>query len=125
MKNMIEANLSSSEQPGTNKPVPMKKTTMSVPEMRELLGLKKTESYWLVHRGFFKTKIIGGQMRVDLESFEEWYRNQVKHKKINGENPGAELIKTSYSFQDAANLLGIHSATLYEIWKKRTWKQLL
>ena len=82
MKNMIEANLSSSEQPGTNKPVPMKKTTMSVPEMRELLGLKKTESYWLVHRGFFKTKIIGGQMRVDLESFEEWYRNQVKHKKI-------------------------------------------
>lgn len=41
MKNMIEANLSSSEQPGTNKPVPMKKTTMSVPEMRELLGLKK------------------------------------------------------------------------------------
>ena len=118
MKNMIEANLSSSEQPGTNKPVPMKKTTMSVPEMRELLGLKKTESYWLVHRGFFKTKIIGGQMRVDLESFEEWYRNQVKHKKINGENPGAELIKTSYSFQDAANLLGIHSATLYEIWKK-------
>ena len=71
MKNMIEANLSSSEQPGTNKPVPMKKTTMSVPEMRELLGLKKTESYWLVHRGFFKTKIIGGQMRVDLAQFRE------------------------------------------------------
>lgn len=32
--------------------------TMSVPEMRKLLGLKKTESYWLVHRNFFKTEIL-------------------------------------------------------------------
>ena len=33
-----------------------KKKTMSVPEMRKLLGVKKTESYWLVHRNFFKTE---------------------------------------------------------------------
>ena len=46
--------------------------TMSVPEMRKLLGLKKTESYWLVHRNFVKTEMIRGQMRVDLESFERW-----------------------------------------------------
>lgn len=32
---------------------PRLKNTMSVPEMRRLLGLKKTESYWLVHRNFF------------------------------------------------------------------------
>ncbi|EEC55725.1 hypothetical protein BACPEC_02222 [[Bacteroides] pectinophilus ATCC 43243] len=31
-----------------------KKKTMSVPEMRKLLGIKKTESYWLVHRNFFQ-----------------------------------------------------------------------
>ena len=31
------------------------KKTMSVPEMRRLLGLKKTDSYWLVHRNFFQT----------------------------------------------------------------------
>ena len=96
---------------------PRLKNTMSVPEMRRLLGLKKTESYWLVHRNFFETKIIDGKMRVDLESFEKWYANQVKHKKVNGEEPGAELMKTSYSFQDAANLLGIHSSNLYEIWR--------
>lgn len=94
-----------------------KKKTMSVPEMRELLGLKKTESYWLVHKNFFKTEIINGQMRVDMESFEKWYANQVKHKKVNGEDPGAELTKKSYSFRDAANLLGIHTANLYEIWR--------
>jgi hypothetical protein len=28
--------------------------TMSVPEMRRLLGIKKTESYWLVHRKFLR-----------------------------------------------------------------------
>lgn len=93
------------------------KNTMSVSEMRRLLGLKKTESYWLVHRDFFETKIIDGKMRVDIASFEKWYANQVKHKKVNGEEPGLELAKTSYSFKDAANLLGIHDANLYEIWR--------
>ena len=97
---------------------PKLKNTMSVPEMRRLLGLKKTESYWLVHRNFFETRIIDGRMRGDLESFEKWYANQVKHKKVNGEEPGAELLKTSYSFMDAANLLGIHNSNLYEIWRR-------
>lgn len=50
------------------------KKTMSVPEMRRLLGLKKTDSYWLVHRNFFQTYIVNGQMRVDIASF-------IKHSK--------------------------------------------
>ena len=33
-----------------------KKKTMSVPEMRKLLGIKKTESYWLVHRNFLRRR---------------------------------------------------------------------
>ena len=103
---------------------PALQKTMSVPEMRKLLGLKKTESYWLVHRNFFKTEIIGGVMRIDIESFEKWYANQVKHKKVNGEAPGKELKKTSYSFQEAANLLGVNNANLYEIWKKENRKTI-
>ena len=103
---------------------PALQKTMSVPEMRKLLGLKKTEGYWLVHREFFKTEIIGGIMRVDIESFEKWYANQVKHKKVNGEEPGRELIKSLYSFQDAANLLGVNNACLYEIWKKEERKTI-
>lgn len=103
---------------------PTLQKTMSVPEMRKLLGLKKTESYWLVHRNFFKTEIIGGVMRIDIESFEKWYANQVKHKKVNGEAPGKELKKTSYSFQEAANLLGVNNANLYEIWKKENRKTI-
>lgn len=103
---------------------PALQKTMSVPEMRKLLGLKKTESYWLVHRNFFKTEIIGGVMRVDIESFEKWYANQVKHKKVNGEAPGRELTKTSYSFQEVANLLGVNNANLYEIWKREKRKTI-
>ena len=103
---------------------PALQKTMSVPEMRKLLGLKKTESYWLVHRNFFKTEIIGGVMRIDIESFEKWYANQVKHKKVNGEAPGRELTKTSYSFQEAANLLGVNNANLYEIWKREKRKTI-
>ena len=62
--------------------------------------------------------MISGQMRVDLESFERWYANQVKHKKVNGEEPGIELKKTSYSFREAANLLGVHDADIYVAWKE-------
>ena len=68
-----------------------RRSTMSVPEMRKLLGLKKTDSYWLVHKNFFKTEVIGGMMRIDLVSFEKWYANQVKYKKVDGEEPGKEL----------------------------------
>ena len=103
---------------------PALQKTMSVPEMRKLLGLKKTEGYCLVHREFFKTEIIGRMMHVDIESFEKWYANQVKHKKVDGEEPGRELIKGSYSFQDAANLLGVNNACLYEIWKKEERKTI-
>ena len=88
---------------------------MSVPEMRKLLGLKKTDSYWLVHKNFFKTEVIGGMMRIDLVSFEKWYANQVKYKKVDGEEPGKELREKSYSFKEAANILGIHDCDLYDI----------
>ena len=67
-----------------------KKKWMSVSEMGELLGLKKTDRYWLVHKNFFETKEIAGKMRVNIESFEKWYANQIKYHKVNGEEPGAE-----------------------------------
>ena len=104
---------------------PKLKNTMSVPEMRKLLGLKKTASYWLVHKNYFETKLIDGKMRVDLESFEKWYANQVKHKKVNGEVPGQELMKTSYSFMDVANLLGIRDSSVYAVWKEENLETII
>ena len=41
----------------------MGKTSISVPEMRRLLGMKKVEAYWLVKQGRFKVILVGGKMR--------------------------------------------------------------
>lgn len=95
------------------------KRTMSVPEMRKLLGVKKTESYWLVHKNYFKTELINGTMRVDIASFEKWYANQTKHKKVTGEKPGAQLCVASYSFRDVANMLGEYDGTIYDLWNRK------
>ena len=45
------------------------------------------------------------------------YANQVKYKKVGGEEPGKELREKSYSFKEAANILGIHDCDLYDVWK--------
>ena len=58
------------------------KTTMSVPEMRRMLGLGKTDSYWLVHKKYFETIMVQGKMRVVIESFEKWYASQTHYKKV-------------------------------------------
>lgn len=93
---------------------PPEKKYMSVPEMGRLLGLKKTDRYWLVHKNFFKTEVIAGKMRVELESFEKWYANQVKYRKITGEEPGLELKQKSYSARDIAEMLQISEYLVYD-----------
>ena len=91
-----------------------KKTTMSVTEMRKMLGLGKTDSYWLVHKNCFETVLVNGKMRINIESFEKWYANQVKHKKINGPPPGEKLKERSYSPQELAELLQVDDSEVYE-----------
>ena len=87
-------------------------TTMSVPEMRMMLGLKKTESYWLLKKGYFQTTTVAGQIRIDRNSFEEWYANQDHYRKVDGPEPGKSLREESYSIADICKLLAItrHSA---------------
>lgn len=62
----------------------MDKKSISVPEMRRILGLGKTESYWLIKKGYFKTIMLFGKIRVMTDSFEEWYANQFHYKKTDG-----------------------------------------
>ena len=96
----------------------MSKKSMSVMEMGKMLGLKKTESYWLVHRGFFQTKVVGGHIRVLTESFEKWYSNQLHYKKLNGELPGKELLQRMMTVQQMASLLTISEGTAYDLLRK-------
>lgn len=74
---------------------------MTVRQMGDLLGLRKTERYWLVHKGVFTTEEFQGQILVDIHSFERWYSNQLTYKKITGEIPGAEISKRTYSVSEA------------------------
>jgi len=52
---------------------------MSVRTMGRLLGLKKVESYWLIHKGYFKTITEKGKIYVLADSFERWYARQVRY----------------------------------------------
>lgn len=90
-------------------------STMSVPTMRQMLGLKKTASYWLIKKQWFDVLIINGEMRVVISSFETWYANQTHYRKVNGPPPGEELRKKSYSVKDISNLLGIGIDAVYTL----------
>lgn len=57
-------------------------------------------------------------MRVMVDSFEEWYANQVHYKKVDGTPPGSNLDMTSMSVQQTADLLGVSQYTIYEILKR-------
>lgn len=94
------------------------KTTMSVPEMQRMLGLKKTDAYWLVHKKVFDTILVEKKMRVVIASFEKWYANQLRHSKVNGPPPGAELRAYSISVKEMAELLGISDDAAYAIIKR-------
>lgn len=91
---------------------------MTAAAMGKLLGLKKTERYWLLHKHYFKWEELLGEYRVNIQSFEKWYANQVKYKKITGEEPGDELKKWTISPQEIADLLDVNKTVVYELLKK-------
>ena len=94
------------------------KTTMSVMEMGQILGLKKTDAYWLVHKQCFETTLVQGVMRVNINSFEHWYANQIKRRKVDGSPPGMELRAYSYSIAEIADLLDIPDYVAYDLIKR-------
>lgn len=93
---------------------PVKKW-MIVTEMGNLLGLKKTDRYWLVHKNVFERKELLGKMRVNVASFEKWYANQVKYHKVTGEDLGSKWKEWSYSIRDIARILSIEESVVYDL----------
>ena len=90
-----------------------KRTSMSVPEMGRILGLCKTDAYWLIKKNYFETVLVGGSMRVKIDSFEKWYANQFWYHKVDGTPPGEELMKTTYTAAELAERLGMQESTGY------------
>lgn len=100
----------------------MNKKSMSVTEMRLLLGIGKTDSYWLVKKGYFETVIIAGKMRVIVDSFEKWYDNQLHYKKVDGTPPGKNWTGITFSVREVAELLCISDSSVYELLKKNVFR---
>ena len=90
---------------------------MSVCNMGKLLGLKKVEAYWLIHKGYFETVTVSGRMRVAVDSFERWYAGQARYHKSTGEPPGKLLREESYSAREIAEILQINEMHAYEVLK--------
>ena len=92
-----------------------KRTSMSVPEMGRILGLCKTDAYWLIKKNYFETVLVGGSIRVKIDSFEKWYANQFWYHKVDGTPPGEELMKTTYTAAELAERLGMQESTGYAL----------
>ena len=92
-----------------------KRTSMSVSEMGRILGLCKTDAYWLIKKNYFETVLVGGSMRVKIDSFEKWYANQFWYHKVDGTPPGEEMMKTTYTAAELAERLGMQESTGYAL----------
>ena len=101
----------------------MDKISISVPEMRRILGLGKTESYWLIKKGYFKTIMLFGKIRVMTDSFEEWYANKFHYKKTDGTPPGQNWRHTM-SIRETSDILGIAPTTVYSLISKNLFTVL-
>jgi len=97
----------------------MDKTSISVPEMQKILGMKKVEAYWLVKQGHFKVILVGRKMRIMLDSFEEWYGRQFHYKKVNGPEPG-QLLPPSWTVLEVSDILGLNPGSVYELIKNHS-----
>ena len=93
-------------------------TTMSVRETGALLGLKKTESYYLLRKNYFETIVINKQIRVVIKSFEEWYANQDRYRKVDGTAPGTALRTKSLSRADIGVMLDLDPDSVSDLIKK-------
>ena len=91
-----------------------KKNYMSVKEMGDLLGIKKTDRYWLIKKNLFNVVTVAGKMWVEIGSFEEWYSGQDHYHKVWEVSP--EIVaKKYYSIKDIMELLKIGESTAYAI----------
>ena len=56
------------------------KKSYSVPEIKRMLSIGKTSAYALVKTGCFQSVIVGKQIRILKESFDDWFSNQTHYK---------------------------------------------
>ncbi len=54
----------------------MNGSTVTVVKMGKMLGLHKTDAYYLIKKKWFKTIVVDKKIRVDLKSLYAWLETQ-------------------------------------------------
>ncbi len=93
----------------------LQRDSFPVTLLQTMLGIKKTESYWILKHRDIETVMIRGQMRIVKSSFEEWYSGQTKYRIIGGPEPGERIKAMSFSVRDAGEMLSVSDDTIYTL----------
>ena len=113
-----------------------KKTTMSVTEMRKLLGLKKTDSYsvrdiaqmlsidessvyYLIKRNQIPTFKVETWIRIRKDDFDRWYASQNKHRTQEDREKDAMKEAEPLTMPEMAQELYITRKDVYNILAKK------
>lgn len=92
-----------------------------VRDLRKMLGIGKTDSYWILKNRDIQTVTINGKIRILKDSFWNWYSNQTKYHIIGGPEPGEALKADSYSVHDLMELLDISESIAYTLIAKEVF----
>lgn len=93
----------------------LKKTTYSMEELGQRLGLKEATAYELVAKGHFDVVDVLGKRRVTKESFERWYASQTDYRTVEDQELDADIMASTYGLPEMARMLGVHRQTIYYI----------
>jgi excisionase family DNA binding protein len=93
----------------------LKKTTYSVEELGQRLGLKEATAYELVAKGHFEIVEALGKRRVTKASFERWYASQSDYRTVEDQKLDADIVASTYGLPEMARMLGVHRQTIYYI----------
>lgn len=96
-----------------------------VSELRRLLGIGKTDSYWVLKHRELKTVTAKGKLRILKSGFWEWYDNQTKYHIPNGPPPGQSLNAMSYSVSDLTELLAVSEYVIYSLISRNIFKTFI
>lgn len=99
----------------------MEKESISISELSKMLGVGKTESYWILQNKGLRTFTLKGCKRVKKEDFWRWYDRQTKYRLLHGPSPGCVLRETSYSVRELTELLSVSRDTIYMLLKQNVF----
>lgn len=95
-----------------------------VHEFRRMLGVGKTESYWILKHRNIETVRIKSKLRIVKTSFWDWYDHQTKYRITDGPPPGEAIRAISYSVKDLMELLSVSEYVAYTILSNNAFETL-